>query len=142
MYEVLSRTPAFDLSPEAVAWSRRVPYFAEGRYADVNLPLTFDYMRRRYVAPLARRVDIAEASMADCACGFGWLSFTFLMSGGGQAILIDVDEPRLEAARRIAGILGLADRCTFVLKELQNLDWPEDSGEKIGREACRERGCT
>src|SRR3546814_10950188 len=100
MDEVLSRTPAFDLSPEAVASIRRVPYFAEGMYADLNLPLTFDYMRRRSVAPLSRRVDIAEAPLADCACGFGWLSFPFLLCGGGQALLLDFHDPRLAPAPR------------------------------------------
>jgi 2-polyprenyl-3-methyl-5-hydroxy-6-metoxy-1,4-benzoquinol methylase len=118
-------SPARDgVSYDAVA---RVPYFRDSQYRDLDIPLTLDFMTRRYVAPLGRRVDLASATMADCAAGFGWLSFAFLMAGGRRAVLIDVDEPRLGAAKEIARILRVDDRCEFMLTPLQDVRLGEDS---------------
>lgn len=93
-------------------------------YSDLDVDQTLDYMRRRYVEPLSRHIDIGTASLADCAAGFGWLSFAFLQAGGRNAILVDPDGPRLEKAERIAQMLGLADRCQFHCRFMQDLDIP------------------
>lgn len=91
-------------------------------YHDLNVGLTLDYMRRRYVAPLRPFLDIEQATMVDGGAGYGWLSFAYLQAGGRRAILIDQDAERLEAAARIAKMLGYADRCEFYCQPLQNLD--------------------
>ncbi|TCK18172.1 methyltransferase family protein [Thiogranum longum] len=59
--------------------------------------------------------------MADCAAGLGWLSFAYLLYGGKQAILIEPDRQRIIAAKEIAGILGLYDRCCFENALLENV---------------------
>lgn len=89
-------------------------------YADLDIDGTLDYMRRRFITPLSGHLSIEGATLVDCAAGYGWLSFAFLMAGGRHATLIDPDAPRLNAARDIAGVLGLEDKCTFTCGYLQN----------------------
>ena len=101
------------------------PYLREcsgGIYADLDPDLTLDYMLRRFVRPLARHVEIETASLLDCASGFGWLAFAWLRAGGASAILVDMDAKRLEAARSIARVLGVEDRCRFIRSALQDID--------------------
>jgi hypothetical protein len=98
------------------------PILGDSVYRDLNVDLTLDYMRRRYVDPLRSFVNIEQATLADCGCGFGWLSFAYLWAGGRRAILVDQDAKRVEAAARIAELLGYADRCEFHCRHMQNLD--------------------
>ena len=89
-------------------------------YANLDIDGTLDYMRRRFITPISHHLSIEGATFVDCAAGYGWLSFAFLMAGGRHATLIDPDAPRLNAARDIACVLGLEDRCTFTPGTLQN----------------------
>ncbi len=97
------------------------PLLGNSFYRDLDVDQTLDYMRRRYVEPLRRFVDIEQAILADCAAGYGWLSFAYLQAGGHRAILVDPDAERLKAAAKIAEMLGLAGRCEFVCAYLQDL---------------------
>ena len=106
-----------------------IPYLRDGIYRDLDVPLTLDYMTRRYVVPVGRHVDLATATVADCAAGFGWLSFAFLLAGARRAILLDTDEPRLAAARALAGRLGLLRRCEFIVARLQDAPLAPDSAD-------------
>jgi ubiquinone/menaquinone biosynthesis C-methylase UbiE len=114
-----------------------------GIYRDLEIELTLDYMRRRFVVPLARHVDIGAATLLDCAAGFGWLSFAYLLAGGKHAILVEMDARRLDAARTIAARLGLDGRCSFQAERIQDIALAEDgidifasieTLEHIGRE--------
>ena len=49
-----------------------IPYLRDGINRDVDIPLTLDYMTRRYVGPIRRHVDLTRATVADCAGMFGW----------------------------------------------------------------------
>src|SRR6185437_8646026 len=100
-----------------------------GIYRDLDIDLTLDYMRRRFVMPLARHVDIGTATMLDCAAGFGWLAFAYLQAGGEHAILVEMDEARLDAARHIARRLGVFDRCSFRAERIQDIGLNDDSVE-------------
>jgi ubiquinone/menaquinone biosynthesis C-methylase UbiE len=121
----MSSIDQFD--PVNAATFADVPYLRDGIYRDLDIPLTLDYMTRRYVAPVGRHIDLTTAVVADCAAGFGWLSFAFLRAGARHAILLDLDEPRMDAAREIADRLGLADRCEFVVAQLQDTPLAADS---------------
>jgi len=91
-----------------------VPSFKRNRdYADLSIPATLDYMKAMYVDGMARRLTLGEAILCDCAAGFGWLSFAFLLAGGKHAVLVDPNHGKLDAAREFARILGVADRCEF-----------------------------
>jgi len=98
-----------------------------GIYRDLDIELTLDYMHRRFIAPLAAHIDISTASLLDCASGFGWLAFAYLLAGGRHATLVDMDAPRLEAARAIARQLGVEKRCTFRTEPIQDIDLPDDA---------------
>jgi ubiquinone/menaquinone biosynthesis C-methylase UbiE len=101
--------------------------YGDGIYRDLDLDLTLDYMRRRFVAPLSTRIEIERATLLDCAAGFGWLAFAYLLSGGGRAILVEADGPRLEAAQAIAARLGIAVRCEFRRERIQDIDLCDDA---------------
>jgi 2-polyprenyl-3-methyl-5-hydroxy-6-metoxy-1,4-benzoquinol methylase len=95
-------------------------YLHKGIYGDLDWEATLDYMTRRYIQPLQREFDLNGMHFADCAAGFGWLSFAYLRAGGKHATLIEPDEPRLEAARAIAKQLGVSERCTFICSTLES----------------------
>jgi ubiquinone/menaquinone biosynthesis C-methylase UbiE len=120
--------------------------YDSGIYRDLDCELTLDYMRRRFVAPLAKHLDINAATMLDCAAGFGWLSFAYLLAGGKHAVLVEMDDERLDAARAIASRLGVERRCTFIPTRIQDVDLGEDGVdifatvetlEHVGRENIR-----
>lgn len=109
---------------------REVAYLRDydnGVYRDLDVDLTLDYMRRRFVLPIARHVNISDATLLDCAAGFGWLAFAYLFSGGNRAILVEPDEQRLNAARAIAKRLGIERRCHFIAARLQDIDLGDDA---------------
>lgn len=114
-------------SSEQLKVVTNIPYFRDGTYGDLSVEGTLDYMRRRYIEPIAERIDIRQAVLADCAAGFGWLSFAYLLSGGKQAIVIEPDRARIQAAMVIAETLGVIDRCRFENVTLQNLQLPDNS---------------
>lgn len=95
--------------------------YDDGIYHDLDIELTLDYMRRRFVAPLSRHVEIGTASLLDCASGFGWLAFAYLLAGGKHAVLVELDERRLDAARAIARRIGVEERCSFLSERLQDI---------------------
>ncbi|MFZ5790040.1 MAG: class I SAM-dependent methyltransferase [Pseudomonadota bacterium] len=121
-----------------------VPHLARGLYQDLDIEGTIDFMARRYVDPIGQRVDLGRATMADCAAGYGWLSIAFLLRGGAEAILIDPDAERLAGAQEICRILGVADRCRFLNRTLQDTGLDDDAVdifatietlEHVGRDA-------
>lgn len=107
--------------------TRRIAYLQQGIYRDLDIPATLDYMARRYVDPIAERFPLAEITLADCAAGFGWLSFAFLLEGGKRAILIEPDGQRLAASRELAQAMGIAERCEFIQARLQEVDLADDA---------------
>jgi 2-polyprenyl-3-methyl-5-hydroxy-6-metoxy-1,4-benzoquinol methylase len=132
------------LSNQQIAEIRDVPYFKAGHYADLDIGLTLDYMTRRYLIPLKGRLGKNFSSIADCAAGYGWLTFAFLLNGGEVAFLIEPDPERLEASKRISTILGVSDRCRFLNQSLEDVELAEDSVdvfasietlEHVGRDA-------
>jgi len=116
------------LSDKQVARIRDVPGLKSNRdYAGLDIARTLDYWSRRYVRPLAGYTDIAGKTLCDCAAGFGWLGFAFLMAGGGKAVLVEPLPGKHQAARDIAAILGLAERCEFHDCYMQDLALPDRS---------------
>ncbi len=101
--------------------------YDSGIYRDLDVELTLDYMRRRFVAPISRHIDIANSTLLDSAAGFGWLAFAYVLAGGKRATLVEPNERRLEAARAIAQRLGIERRCNFITARIQDLDLENDS---------------
>jgi 2-polyprenyl-3-methyl-5-hydroxy-6-metoxy-1,4-benzoquinol methylase len=124
------RAPPID--PEAIRAIKAIAYLRDydgGIYRDLDLDLTLDYMRRRFVLPLRAHVAIETATLIDCAAGFGWLAFAYLLAGGARAILVEMDGARLEAARAIAARLGIEARCDFRCQRLEDIDLADDAAD-------------
>ena len=115
------------LHPKALRELAGLRVFREGFYKDLNIGLAIDYMHRRFVAPVARHVDLSTAVMADCAAGIGTTSFAFLLAGGKKTIMSDFDEELIEVMRRMAELMDVADRCEFIHGKFQDLKFAPDS---------------
>jgi ubiquinone/menaquinone biosynthesis C-methylase UbiE len=101
---------------------RAVPHFAKGAYRDLNCSLTIDFYLRRYVNTLAAFLKLSsQDTVADVGTGYGWLAMAFALSSDARVLAIDSDQPRLEAARQIAAILGVADRIDWRVGQLGSL---------------------
>jgi SAM-dependent methyltransferase len=96
-----------------------VPHFADGAYGTLPVAETLEFYRKRYVdqLPKFRAVD-AGTVVADIGAGYGWLAMAFAAYSPAKVIAVEMDAGRLAAGRRIAEILGLADRITWLAESL------------------------
>lgn len=116
------------LTAEQIARIKAVPGLRTNQdYAGLDIAQTLDYWSGRYVRPIAGYTDIAGKTICDCAAGFGWLGFAFLLAGGGKAVLVEPLAGKHQASREIAAILGVADRCEFYDCYMQDLPLPDQS---------------
>jgi len=60
-------------------------------------------------------------TLLDVGCGNGLVAFGALERGAGRVVFADISEPLLAECRTIAGELGVADRCDFVLAPADDL---------------------
>lgn len=95
-------------------------------YADLDIEKTLQYIFKRYIEPIKDYISIEDSTLADCGSGYGWLAFGFLLSGGKHATLCDIDVPRLQAAEKIAEILGVRKQCQFVPGPMESLSFDEN----------------
>ena len=100
---------------------RSIPHFRASIYRDLKIGNTLDFFTRRYVKPLAEHFNISESVVVDCACGYGWFSFAYLLAGGKKAIAVDLDAERLSAAKAISKILSVDNRMVFMNSEVQKI---------------------
>ncbi|MDL2123261.1 MAG: class I SAM-dependent methyltransferase [Deltaproteobacteria bacterium] len=106
-------------SSSKIACIHSVEHYRQSIYSDLDPNKTVDFFVRKYVKPISKRVNITKTVMADGGAGYGWLSLAFLFSGGKQAILIEPDEKRLAAAKKITKIAGVSERCDFLCRKIQ-----------------------
>jgi Methyltransferase domain len=110
------------LSTEQTQAIRAIPHFSRGVYRDIDLDGAIDYYRRRYVEPLGAFTGLGpEDVVADIGTGYGWLAIAFALHSPARIIAVDMDEARLDAARRIAGILGVDHRIDWRVGKLGEL---------------------
>jgi len=116
------------LTTEQAQAIRAIPHFSRGVYRDIDLDGTIDFYRRRYVEPLGAFTGLGpEDVVADIGTGYGWLAIAFALHTPARIIAVDMDEARLDAARRIAGILGVDHRIDWRVGKLGEL--PLANGE-------------
>lgn len=96
-------------------------------HATLKINDTLTYMADKYVVSASRHMDISGMVICDCGAGFGWAAFAFLLLGAGKAIVVEPHEKKLAAAKKIADILGLSDRCQFLSCPLQDINLPDRS---------------
>ena len=99
------------ISDEQERAIRAVPHFAHGVYRDMDINGALDFYLRRYVGPLGAFTDLGPQDVvADIGTGYGWLAIAFALHTPARVVAVDMDEARLDAAKRIAGIIGVAHR--------------------------------
>lgn len=89
----------------------RVPHFGGSHYAAWDLNDNLNFYMFHFVEPFLGRPDRSDVGVvADVGAGYGWLSIAFALRTSVRIVAIDMNEPRLVAAQRIAAIFGVADR--------------------------------
>jgi ubiquinone/menaquinone biosynthesis C-methylase UbiE len=75
--------------------------------------------------------DPRDQEVLDYGCGEGRLTFDLLRKGARYVTGIDVSEVRVDAARRRADHLGVADRCRFVTADAHATGFPDASFDLV-----------
>jgi 2-polyprenyl-3-methyl-5-hydroxy-6-metoxy-1,4-benzoquinol methylase len=100
---------------------RNVPHFNDSQYVGLDIEATIDYFRRKFVDKVLSPALTPDDVVADVGCGYGWLAFALATYSPSHIIAVDMDELRLDAAKRIAAILGIGDRIEWRVGSLQNI---------------------
>lgn len=105
-----------------------VPHFANSAYARWDLNSVLASYIHCYADPALRMAGMKNTlTIADIGAGYGWLAFAFALRSDARIIAADFDAARLESAKRIAAILGVADRIEWRVGALGSL--PFATGE-------------
>ena len=103
-------------------------YIKYGGYdpKNFNLKETLNFFAKRYINPLSRKVDISNMRSCDCACGYGWFTFAFLLMGGSSkvsepVICIDIDPTREDIITDFARLFGLETKIRFLPGDISSL---------------------
>lgn len=111
------------LSCAQIAAIRKVPHFCNSHYASWDIDDILQSYAADFVEPLAGQ-DPEVANVADVGTGYGWLAIAFALSTEFKITAVDFDGARLEAAKKIADILGVRDRIEWVVASVDNLPFP------------------
>ncbi len=101
---------------------QEVEYFRSGMYANLDIPATLDFYYNRYVRQIEDFKKISkETIIVDIGAGYGWLSIAFALNTYANVIAIEPNEPRMNAGKKIARILGVANKIDWRIGMLGNL---------------------
>jgi SAM-dependent methyltransferase len=91
-------------------------------YSNLDIPATLDFFYERYVQQIQdfRKIS-AETVISDIGAGYGWLAIAFAFNTEARIIAIEPNQPRLKAGRKIAEILGVADKIDWRTGSLGDL---------------------
>jgi len=101
---------------------KRVDYFKDGMYANLDIPATLDFYYIRYVKQIKDFVNITrDTTVSDIGAGFGWLSIAFALNTNANILVVELNEQRLKAGKEISRILGVADKIDWRVGSLGKL---------------------
>ena len=100
---------------------QNIEYLKCSCYSGVEPIEAISHFYKRYINPLENYIDLDKVILADCGCGYGWLAFAFILSGGKYALCIDPDFRRLEAAKEISEILNIDEKIAFICASISHL---------------------
>lgn len=115
----MQKCSRLSITPDIARAIREVPHFRDSAYRDLDVPLTIDYYKRRFVdhAPLKD----SKITIADIGCGFGWLAMAFAAYTDVRIVAVDADLEILSGAKEIASLLGLASRIDWRRGEITKI---------------------
>ncbi|MFP4605538.1 MAG: class I SAM-dependent methyltransferase [Bacteroidales bacterium] len=77
----------------------------------MDIANTLEFFTKKYVQQVLDFKEIdSNTIVADIGTGFGWLPLAFVFSTEAKVIAVEPDKERLEAAKKIAQILGVSER--------------------------------
>ncbi|MCP4698238.1 MAG: methyltransferase domain-containing protein [Gammaproteobacteria bacterium] len=101
---------------------RQVKHFCDSQYANLNIPLTLEFYTKRFVTQLFDfKAPDANTIISDVGAGYGWLAMAFAYCTEAKIIAVEPDAPRLLAGKKIAEILGIANRIDWRVGSLGKL---------------------
>jgi SAM-dependent methyltransferase len=101
---------------------KRVDYFSQSLYSNLDVPQTLEFYTNRYVRQLYDFAPVSNSTtIVDVGAGFGWLCMAFALTTEARVIAVDIDAPRLKAAENIARILGVGHRIDWRIGGLGDL---------------------
>jgi len=88
----------------------------------INIKGAIEWFDKVYIKQISKFIDINDKILCDCACGYGWFSFAYLLNReNNKAICIDLDKRNLEIAKSISEILEVRDRIKFKIADITKL---------------------
>jgi len=118
------------ISDAQLAAIRAVDHFRSSEYVGLDLNRVLEEYARDFVRPLLRLAG-PPRNVADVGAGYGWLALAFALHTDAAVTAIEYDGGRLAAARRIAAILGVADRIEWLQGSIADLPLPERSMDAV-----------
>jgi len=118
------------VTDEQLAQIRRIDHFGYSIYGKLDLNVLLDEYMRDFVEPLLR-LSGPPATVADVGAGYGWLALAFALATEARVTAVEYNGPRLAAARRIAAILGVEDRITWLEGSIASLPLPDRSMDAV-----------
>jgi 2-polyprenyl-3-methyl-5-hydroxy-6-metoxy-1,4-benzoquinol methylase len=107
---------------EQIERIRRVEYFCDSQYSNMQIASTLNFYTKRYVEQLFEFLSLTKSAVViDVGAGFGWLSMAFAFSTEGIIVAVDSDYQRLKAGKKIARILGVEDQILWIVGSAVNL---------------------
>ena len=88
----------------------------------INIEGSIEWFEKVYIKQISKIININNKILCDCACGYGWLTFAYILNGANnRAVCIDMDRELLHNVKNISDILGVSDRMTFILGDIAKL---------------------
>jgi len=90
------------------------------RYADLDIPATLDYFKRRFVDQIPIRDLSSQHVLTDVGAGYGWLATSLALFTPARVIAVEYDADRLRSASEIGRLLGLEGRIDWRVGSAQD----------------------
>jgi SAM-dependent methyltransferase len=118
------------VSDAQLAAIRSLDHFGNSIYGRLDLNGLLNEYMADFVEPLLRLAG-APRTVADVGAGYGWLALAFALRTDAEVTAIEYNGARLAAARRIAAILGVEDRITWLEGSVASLPLADRSMDAV-----------
>lgn len=135
IHETAAWSPEFSwdrnaISAEQVKEIAQVPHFCNSEYRTLDPRDVLTSYYYLYVEPLMR-MGISLRSVADVGAGYGWLAIAFALATPLDVVAVEYDGNRLKAAQKIAAILGVEERITWIVASVEDLPLEDRSIDAV-----------